>query len=56
MDEVRLDGNAAAGTIEEIFSFEETMAEYTCGGCVRAGTLGGGGVGIENAKARERSR
>jgi hypothetical protein len=28
MDELRLDGNTAAGTVEEIFSFEETMAEY----------------------------
>ncbi len=40
MDELRLDGNAAAGTLEEIFSFKVTMAEYACGGCGRAGTLG----------------
>jgi DNA-directed RNA polymerase subunit RPC12/RpoP len=40
MDEPRLDGNAAAGTIGEIFSFEVTKAEYACGGCGRAGTLG----------------
>ena len=41
MDELGLDGNAAAGTLEEIFSFEVTMAQYACGGCGRAGTLGG---------------
>ena len=40
MDEQRLDGNAAAGTLGEIFSFEVTTAEYACGGCGRAGTLG----------------
>ena len=54
MDELpRLDGNVATGTMEEIFSFGETMAEYTCGGCARAGTLGGG-VGIENANGGQR--
>ena len=37
---LRLDGNVATGTIEERFSFGETMAEYACGGCARAGTLG----------------
>ena len=41
MDELRLDGNAAAGTLGEIFSFEVTMAEYACGGCGRTGKLGG---------------
>ncbi len=35
------DGNAAAGTLGEIFSFEVTSEEYACGGCGRAGTLGG---------------
>jgi DNA-directed RNA polymerase subunit RPC12/RpoP len=40
-DELRLDGNAAAGTLGEIFSFEATTAEYACGGCGRAGRLGG---------------
>jgi hypothetical protein len=40
-DELRLDGNAAAGTLGEVFSFEVTTAEYACGGCGRAGTLGG---------------
>ena len=41
MDELlRLDGNAAAGPLGEIFSFEVTTAEYACGGCGKAGTLG----------------
>jgi uncharacterized protein DUF6510 len=40
-DEQRLDGNAAAGTLGEVFSFEATTAEYACGGCGRAGRLGG---------------
>jgi hypothetical protein len=41
MDELRLDGNAAAGTLGEVFSFEVTTAEYACGGCGRTGRLGG---------------
>jgi hypothetical protein len=28
-----LDGNAAAGLLNEIFPFEMTTAEATCGGC-----------------------
>ena len=40
MDELRLDGNAAAGTLGEVFSFEVTTAEYACRGCERAGRLG----------------
>jgi hypothetical protein len=40
MDRLRLDGNAAAGALGEVFSFEATTAEYGCGGCGRAGTLG----------------
>jgi hypothetical protein len=39
-DELRLDGNAAAGTFGEVFSFEASTAEYACGGCGRAGRLG----------------
>ncbi len=39
-DEQRLDGNAAAGTLGEVFSFEVTTAEYTCEGCGRSGRLG----------------
>jgi hypothetical protein len=41
MDELRLDGNAAAGILGEVFSFEVTTAEYACGGCGRTGRLGG---------------
>ena len=41
MDELRLDGNAAAGTLGEVFSFEVTTAEYACAGCGRTGMLGG---------------
>lgn len=44
MDRLRLDGNAAAGTLGEIFSFEVTTAEYACGGCGKAGTLGAAAV------------
>ncbi len=33
MDEQRLDGNAAAGALREVFSFEVTTAKYTCTGC-----------------------
>ena len=42
MDEkLRLDGNAAAGTLGEVFSFEVTTAEYACNGCGRTDRLGG---------------
>ncbi len=40
MDELRLDGNAAAGALGEVFSFEATTAEYACRGCARVGRLG----------------
>jgi Family of unknown function (DUF6510) len=40
MEELRLDGNAAAGTLEEIFFFEVTNAEYTCEGCGRTDRIG----------------
>ena len=33
MDERKLDGNAAAGTLGEVFSFEVTTALYACDGC-----------------------
>ena len=39
-DELRLDGNAAAGTLGEVFSFEVTTAEYTCEGCGRTDRIG----------------
>ena len=31
--ENKLDGNAAAGFLEEIFPFEMTLAQATCAGC-----------------------
>ena len=31
--ELRLDGNAAGGLLNEIFPFEMTAAESTCNGC-----------------------
>ena len=40
MDEMRLDGNTAAGELGEVFSFEVTTAQYGCRGCARAGRLG----------------
>jgi hypothetical protein len=33
MMENKLDGNAAAGNLQEIFPFEMTLAEVTCAGC-----------------------
>ncbi len=39
-DKLRLDGNAAADTLGEVFSFEVTTAEYACDGCGRTGRLG----------------
>lgn len=32
-NDLRLDGNAAGGLLNEIFRFEMTAAEATCGGC-----------------------
>ncbi len=40
MDERRLDGNAAAGDLGEVFSFEVTTAHYACEGCGRADQIG----------------
>lgn len=47
----RLDGNAAAGVLEEIFTFEVTSARSTCAGCGRTSPMGalllyGGEMGI----------
>ncbi len=33
MDENRVDGNAAAGALGEIFSFEMTSAQTACASC-----------------------
>ena len=32
-DDLRLDGNAAGGLLNEVFPFEMTAAATTCGGC-----------------------
>jgi hypothetical protein len=40
MDELKLDGNAAAGALGEVFSFEATTARYTCEGCGRTDQIG----------------
>ncbi len=41
MDEkLRLDGNAAAGALREVLSFEATSAQYACEGCGRADQIG----------------
>ena len=39
-DKLRLDGNAAAGALGEVFSFEATTAQYACEGCGRADQIG----------------
>jgi Family of unknown function (DUF6510) len=39
-DDLRLDGNAAGGLLNEIFPFEMTTAEATCGGCGTMKLLG----------------
>ena len=39
-DKLRLDGNAAAGALGEVFSFEVTTAKYACAGCGRADQIG----------------
>jgi hypothetical protein len=40
MDELRLDGNAAAGLLQELFAFEITTATTICEGCGRASPVG----------------
>ena len=40
MDERKLDGNAAAGTLGEVFAFEVTTAQYACEGCGRVAHIG----------------
>jgi len=51
MDEMRLDGNAAAGMLSEVFSREMTAALGTCVGCGAASPVGrlmsyGGEMGV----------
>lgn len=40
MDELMLDGNAAAGTLEQMFAFEVTTAVGTCANCGAVGPVG----------------
>jgi hypothetical protein len=40
MMENKLDGNAAAGNLEEIFPFEMTMAWATCANCGAGNAIG----------------
>jgi hypothetical protein len=40
MDELRLDGNAAAGLLGEVFAAEVTTAVGTCDGCGATDELG----------------
>ena len=39
-EEMRLDGNAAAGTLRELFTVDTTSADATCGGCGSVGPIG----------------
>jgi hypothetical protein len=39
-NDLRLDGNAAGGLLNEIFPFEMTAAEATCGGCGTMRSIG----------------
>ena len=39
-EDLKLDGNAIAGLLREIFVVEMTLAECTCAGCGRVHTLG----------------
>jgi hypothetical protein len=56
MDELRLDGNAAAGALGEVFSFEATTAEYACRGAEGRQARGGDGLRGEGAGHRPRCR
>ena len=40
VDQLRLDGNAAAGLLQELFAFEITTAITTCEGCGGASPVG----------------
>jgi hypothetical protein len=40
MDELMLDGNAAAGLLQEVFAVEMTTAVGTCASCGTAGPVG----------------
>ena len=38
--ENKLDGNAAAGTLQEIFPFDMTLVQATCAGCGATDAIG----------------
>jgi hypothetical protein len=38
--DLRLDGNAAAGLLAEVFAFDVTTAEAVCNGCGAVGQVG----------------
>jgi len=40
IDDLRLDGNAAAGSLQELFAFEITTATTICEGCGQASPVG----------------
>ena len=40
IEEMRLDGNAAAGMLREVFTHEMTPAIATCAGCASMGPVG----------------
>jgi hypothetical protein len=40
MTENKLDGNAAAGVLQEIFPFEMTLVQATCTGCGTTNVIG----------------
>jgi hypothetical protein len=40
MDALRLDGNAVAGVLREVFAVEMTTALGTCNGCGTTGAIG----------------
>lgn len=40
MDELRLDGNAAAGVLRQVFAMEVTNAGGTCGNCGTMNAVG----------------
>ena len=44
MQDMKLDGNAAAGDLEQIFAFEVTTAIGTCANCGAVGAMGGTSV------------
>jgi hypothetical protein len=44
MQDMKLDGNAAAGELEQIFAFEVTTAVGTCANCGAVGAVGGTSV------------